>query len=500
MGGKLTCRARGSTPVSCGYRTARSNSLQQNRPLRVSCTILFSTALHRRWTQPWRNALVDSLNKMIDRVRNRLDVIEKEAREELAKHPQKPPPLYHFDVSHYSDTKCLEMAETCYERWLSVLRRDPQHLIEMGIDVGDDEQKWRRVSFLMGCEFAPLLVKSTRLLIESKVSRENIVATKWWPFFNDGIRGYNNLCTADYGFDAAVERRMLSEFIGGVWNAYFMTVVGSPALGRTPQGWDEFIYASINSINEVSLASRKHEHLLLGAVLTRVLAEWCEQAVRERDDTDFKIRSTLGPFAALDELAQLAARSEFVIKRYGESAIETRFEAQLAILMQSLGFIVIRTERAQRRIDLVCIAPAPAGESYTVLLEAKTTAANYSLPTKDSRAIAEYISSVRSALKSLPPLRLVIIAGNAPAKTVANKIAELEAECDLPIRYCDVRFLQSLRHRLPGPVDYVRFLKTCVTADRILGPQGVNQLVEFDKITRDAHNDFVQTLLTRNSM
>jgi hypothetical protein len=429
-----------------------------------------------------------------------LDVIEKEAREELAKHPRKPLSPYHFDVSRYTETKCIEMAETCYERWLSVLRRDPQHLIEMGIDVGRDEQKWRRVSFLMGCEFAPLLVKSTQLLIKNKVSPENGVSVKWWPFYNDGIRGYNNLCTADYGFDAAVERRMLSEFIGGVWNTHFMTIIGSPALGRSPQGWDEFIYSSINFINEVSLASGKREHLLLGAVLTRVLAERCEQAVRERDDTDFKIRSTLGPFTALDELPQLAARNGSVIKRYGESAIETRFEAQLAILMQSFGFTVVRTERAQRRIDLVCIAPAPAGESYTILVEAKTTAANYALPTKDSRAIAEYITSVRSALKSLPPLRLVIIVGNTPAKTVIGKLAELEADCGLPIRYFDAWLLRNLRHRLPGPVDYARFLKTCVTGDRILGPQDVNQLVEFDKATRDAHNDFVQTLLMRNSM
>jgi hypothetical protein len=444
--------------------------------------------------------LVDDLTKMLDSTRRRIDAIEKEARDQLAKYPQKPPPPYHFDVSRYSEAECIEMAETCYKRWLSVLRRDPEYLIEMGIDVGGDDQKWRKVSFLMGCEFAPLLVKSTQLLIESRVSPENDVPIKWWPFYYDGIHGYNNLCTADYGFDAAVERRMLSEFIGGVWHARFMTIVGSPALGRTPQGWDEFIYASIDSINEVSLASGKHEHLLLGAVLTRVLAERCEQAVCERDDTDFKIRSTLGPFAAVDELPQLARRSEDIVKRYGESAIETRFEAQLAILMQSLGFIVVRTERAQRRVDLVCIAPAPAGESYTILLEAKTTAANYALPTKDSRAIAEYISSVRSALKSLPPLRLVIIVGNTPAKTVAGKLAELEAECGLPVRYCDAWLLRNLRHQLPGPVDYMPFLKVCVAGNRILGPQDVHQVVESDKTIRGAHNNFVQTLLMRNSM
>jgi len=201
----------------------------------------------------------------------------------------------------------------------------------------------------------------------------------------------------------------------------------------------------------------------------------------------------------LDELSLLASRSKIIVERYGESAIETRFEAQLALLMQSLGFLVIRTERAQRRIDLVCIAPGPPGESYTVLLEAKTTAANYALPTKDSRAITEYVSSVRSALKSLPPLRLVIVVGRAPAKTVAAKLAALEATCGLPVRYCDVSLLRYLRHQLPGPVDHVNFLKECIKGARILTGREMHQVVESDKAVRDAHNSFVQTLLTRHS-
>lgn len=444
--------------------------------------------------------MVDHLTKMLDPLRRHLDALEKEARAELAKYPQRPPSPYHFDVSRYSESKCIEMAEECYTLWLSVLCRDPQRLLKMGIDVGSEDRRWRRVSFLIGCEFAPLLVKSAKFLIENRTSSQRDVAIEWWPFYNDGIRGYNSLCTADYGFDAAVERRMLSEFIGGIWNANFMTIVGSPVLGRTPQGWDEFIYTSINSINEVGLASGKREHLLLSAVLTKVLTERCEQAVHERDDTDFKARSALGPFAAFNELPQLASRSESIIKRYGESSIETRFEAQLAILMQSLGFFVVRTERAQRRVDLVCIAPAPAGKAYTILLEAKTTTAHYALPTKDSRAISEYISSVRSALESLPPLRLVIIVGNKPAKTVGGKLAELEADTGIPIRYCDAWNLWALRHQLPGPVDCARFLKVCIAGDRILGPQDMSQVVESDRAIRDAHNDFVQTLLMRSSV
>jgi hypothetical protein len=393
----------------------------------------------------------------------------------------------------------VQMAERCLSRRLPVLRRDPQCLVELGTNAESDKA-WRELSFAIACEFAPLLLRSEPLLFNRKPRSKGDAEISWWPFLSGGIHGWMNLCTAEYGFDAAVERRLLSEFIGGIWNANFMTVVGSPVLGLTPQSWDEFIYMSVSAINDVSLASGKREHLLLGNLLSRALATRCEQAVRERDAADFKRRNeTLGSFVALDELSLLASRSKIIVERYGESAIETRFEAQLALLMQSLGFLVIRTERAQRRIDLVCIAPGPPGESYTVLLEAKTTAANYALPTKDSRAIAEYVSSVRSALKSLPPLRLVIVVGRAPAKTVAAKLAALEATCGLPVRYCDVSLLRYLRHQLPGPVDHVNFLEECIKAGRILTGREMHQVVKSDKAVRDAHNSFVQTLLIRNS-
>jgi len=348
----------------------------------------------------------------------------------------------------------------------------------------------------MAYRFAPLLLRSEKLLLSSPSG----APTKWWPFQYHGIHGYANLCTAEYGFDATVERRLLSEFLGGIWNAYFMTMVGSPTLGFSPQGWDEFIYMGFAAISEVSLASGKREHLLLGSLLSRALATRCEQAARERDRRDFELRNgALGALVAVEELSQLASRSDYIIQRYGKSGVETRFEAQLALLMQSFGFLVIRTERAQRRVDLVCIAPGSPEESYTILLEAKTSAANYALPTKDSRAIAEYVSSVRSALKTLPPLRLVIVVGNTSAKTVANKIGALEAVCRVPVRYCDVVLLERLRRQVPGPVDYSHFLKVCIAAGRLLGLHEIRQLIESDKAIRAAHNDFVQSLLARSS-
>jgi hypothetical protein len=431
---------------------------------------------------------------LVDRARERIRELRKEA--EGIRPTQAPARPYHFDDSRYSEMECLEMAAERFSRWLAILRREPQCLANLDTE-NDVDRTWRELSLAMAYEFAPLLLRSEKLLLGRP---KQVLPTKWWPFMYHGIHGYANLCTADYGFDAAVERRLLSEFLGGIWHANFMTKVGSPTLGHTPQGWDEFIYSAFAAISEVSLASGKREHLLLASLLSRALGMRCKKAVNERDQRDFELRnSALGELVVIEELSQLARRDAPIIQRYGQSGVETRFEAQLALLMQSFGFLVVRTDRAQRRIDLVCIAPGPPEESYTILLEAKTTAANYALPTKDSRAIVEYVSSIRSALKTLPPLRLVIVVGSTPAKTVSTKIGELEAACRIPVRYCDVIFLQWLRRQVPGPVDYSHFLRVCIESGRLLGSQEIRQIIESDKALRTAHNDFVQTLIARSS-
>jgi hypothetical protein len=240
----------------------------------------------------------------------------------------------------------LKEAEKYFTRWLDVLSRAPEpHVTKLGINTESDGE-WRELSFAVACVFVPLLVRSEPLLL----GRRSDVPTKWSPFIYGGIHGWANLCTADYGFDAAVERRLLSEFLGGIWHAHFMTIVGSPVLGLAPQGWDEFIYSAVASINDVSLVSGRREHLLLGSLLSRALAARCEKAARERDKRDFELRNTVqGTLVAVEELSQLASRTPTVIERYGASEIEVRFEAQLALLMQSFGFLVVRTERAQRR-------------------------------------------------------------------------------------------------------------------------------------------------------
>ena len=235
---------------------------------------------------------------------------------------------------------------------------------------------------------------------------------------------------------------------------------------------------------------------MLANLVSEALAMRAQSAVHERDKNDFDFRSKVaGSFVVTEELGSLARRDASVVKRYGESEVEVRFEQQLSFLMQSFGFIVVTTQRAQRRVDLICIAQGASGDSFTFLVEAKTTGASYSLPTRDARAITEYVSSVRQALKTLPRLRLVLLVSGSPTKTIDDKLGLLEAECGVAVRYCDVVLLQRLRRLIPGPLDYTKFIKILISAGRVLGGPEIKQLIESDRAVRVTHSQFVRDLL-----
>ncbi|MEV2270885.1 hypothetical protein [Nonomuraea africana] len=395
------------------------------------------------------------------------------------------------DYEQLSAAQCLEIAERLFQYWLAILSRDPGLLDQEANH--DTDAAWRQASIHIAVHFLPALARAEELLL-AKGGKPS--TSGWFPFTDHGIKGRAGLCTGEYGFDAAVERRLLSEYLSGVWHCFFMTVVGSPVLGKTHQGWDEFVHWSFEAIADVCLASAKSEHFVLGSLFTRELAKRARAAARERDLEDFAFRDQVGGVLAVThELPWLAKRLDHIVERYGSSEIEVRFEKQLSLLMQSFGFIVAGTQRGQRRVDLICIAPAAGSESYTLIVEAKTSANDYSLPPRDARAIAEYVSSIRSTLNTLPPLRLVLVVSGTHTETIHRKLGELEAECGVPTRYCDAMWLSRLRHSIPGPVNHAQFLKTCVTARSILKGPEVDRLVEGDKAIRTAHADFIRTIL-----
>lgn len=204
-----------------------------------------------------------------------------------------------------------------------------------------------------------------------------------------------------------------------------------------------------------------------------------------------------GIFSAinLSELALLASRDPSLLEKYGDRQVEKRFEQQLTLVMQSLGFYVVPTRIGSKTVDLMCISTNPQ-EMFSFLLEAKTSGNNYSLPTKDSRAIQEYVVDVRKNLKSLPSLKFVLIVGPNPTRTITSKITELESSLSLPVRYCHAQVLADLRENLPGPMPTEVFLKLVLSSSSILDKDFGLSVIESYNQQQKAHIDFVEKMLS----
>ncbi len=251
-----------------------------------------------------------------------------------------------------------------------------------------------------------------------------------------------------------------------------------------------------------ALASGTPEHLALAAVLTAHLTERARDATEIRDRAEIEHRNrAFGSLVLTQELHLLAGRNDTILERYGEKQVEERFEQQLALLMQSFGFLVVATKRGQRRVDLVCLSPqtSRSEDAFTLLVEAKSTAGKYALPTRDSRAITEYVRDTRRALSTLPPVRMVLVVGPEITATVPAKLRALEADVGIPVRYAHAYLLAELRRRSPGPIPMGAFLRSAVQAGHVLDGAILRDVNEATRRVADAHTAFVTALLAGRS-
>lgn len=201
-----------------------------------------------------------------------------------------------------------------------------------------------------------------------------------------------------------------------------------------------------------------------------------------------------GPFTAmrLDELARLAARDTDLARRYHPRPIEAVFEEQLSLVFQSLGFYVVRACLCDRSVDLVCVSPDPR-EHSTVLVEAKTSAGPYKLPVDDERALLEYLEVTRRALTTLPPVRLVLLVGHKPARSLEPRLRRLETQGGLPVRFCSAGDIADLRASVPAAplralVDRLR------RGPAILPPGWAREVAQICLDEERAHVELVRTM------
>ncbi|MCB2203859.1 hypothetical protein KQI65_03855 [bacterium] len=209
----------------------------------------------------------------------------------------------------------------------------------------------------------------------------------------------------------------------------------------------------------------------------------------------------VGPFSAirLSELPALAQREARISEKYGLKQVERIFEQQLALIMQSFGLYVVSTRIAQSTVDLVCISGKPT-EQLTFLVEAKSTKSNYSLPTKDSRAIRDYVRDVRRGLSSLPPLSFVLIIIPSSSRTLRDKVLQLQRDVDCPIRVLNVRQLVTLREQIVGPLPVHQFMSHILDGDVIVKDAVIKSTVRGYYDAQRAHTAFVESMFAAHGV
>ena len=203
-----------------------------------------------------------------------------------------------------------------------------------------------------------------------------------------------------------------------------------------------------------------------------------------------------GPFSALltHELALLAARDKKLLSRYGTKQVEKVFERQLALLFQSCGFYVVGTKLGQKTVDLICISSDPR-QKMTILVEAKTSGKPYSLPTKDRRALAEYVKDVKKSLTSMPDIEFVLITGPQPVSTLEGRLSELEAEIQTPARYITAAELAAVRECMPGPLPMETLRNDVILSDTRILKNLDKSILKTHQRQQQAYSHFVSAML-----
>lgn len=211
----------------------------------------------------------------------------------------------------------------------------------------------------------------------------------------------------------------------------------------------------------------------------------CSGFAQEREVEHW--RDTATSVLRVREFTLLAGRDAVVAKKYGDENIAERFEQQLNLALQHLGFRTMPTVRGSRRGDIVCLTDQSPIEA--ILVEAKTSARPYRLPVADERALVEY------ANQDLPyPLRLIVLVGPKPSDSLSVRLRRLERSAGRPVRYFDSSLLASL---LNGPpiVSAKDLIRCLLESDLIVSASNLESMIERSKGKTAAWNKLVTAYL-----
>lgn len=230
---------------------------------------------------------------------------------------------------------------------------------------------------------------------------------------------------------------------------------------------------------------------LQGGVVEEIL-RYGEFVYRERDKlTTQKAVESAFSDRWLDELHLLSKRSPVLTEKYGAKQVEKRFERHLALLLQTFGFVTVPALSGEPAADLLCIG-GDGEERFTILVDAKSSKRPYVLPKDDQRALLDYIRETLRTLSDLPPLKLALIVGHGPAGTVGDKLAKLEADANLPLRFVAAKDLAAFRRRFDGSLRLDLLLDVLLNGNSVLSTEDWDKLFGKHADIQKTYSEFVR--------
>jgi uroporphyrinogen-III synthase len=78
------------------------------------------------------------------------------------------------------------------------------------------------------------------------------------------------------------------------------------------------------------------------------------------------------------------------------------------------------------------------------------------------------ISKGAVVFRTLPPLRLVLLVGPEAASTIEQKLKNLEAEIQVPVRYITASTPGALREAIPGPIAQYGLIEDLIGSSHVV--------------------------------
>jgi hypothetical protein len=284
--------------------------------------------------------------------------------------------------------------------------------------------------------------------------------------------------------DALVlERSLLFAFITGLGFSQMMKLHREPldsVLSLHPDLMIFDMLAALTSCAGLSDAYCKAAGLMASCLSST--AAKCGRLGHEREQQRWQ--ATADSVMRVNEFAALASHSPPQMKKYGKEKVAERFEQQLNLALQLLGFFTRPVMCGERYVDILCLTDQKPPKA--VLVEAKTSAKPYKLPAADQRALLEY------AQRDIPVrLRLICIVGPKPADSMARRLRKLEKKVGIPVRYCEAALVVFLL-RAPKRVALKDLVRALISADQIISQTDLESM-----LSKSGEKSSAWTALTR---